>query len=47
MTKPSAESHHILIEVYGEYSLTERTYQKWFPGFNRDDFWLEDKKRPG
>ena len=30
MKKTSAESHRILVEVYGEHALAERTCQKWF-----------------
>ena len=33
MKKTSAESHRILVEVYGEHALAERTYQKWFARF--------------
>ena len=29
MKKTAAESHRILVEVYGEHALTERTCQKW------------------
>ena len=30
MKKTAAESNCILVEVYGEHALVERTYQKWF-----------------
>ena len=30
MKKTAAESHRILVEVYGEHALAERTCQKWF-----------------
>ena len=47
MKKTAAESHRILVEVYGEHALAERTFQKWFAQFKIDDFCLEDKERPG
>ena len=28
--KTAAESHRILVKVYGEHALAEQTYQKWF-----------------
>lgn len=39
--KISAENHRILVEVYGEYALTERTCQEYF----NVDFGLEDEER--
>ena len=30
MKKTAAKSHRILVEVYGEHALAERTCQKWF-----------------
>ena len=30
MKKTAAESHRILVEVYGEHAQAERTCQKWF-----------------
>ena len=47
MKKTAVESHRILMEVYGEHALAERTCQKWFARFKSDDFGLEDKERPG
>ena len=47
MNKTAAESHRILVEVYGEHALAERTCQKWFVRFKSGDFSLEDKERPG
>ena len=46
MKKTAAESHRILVEVYGEHALAERTCQKWFTRFKRGDFSLEDNERP-
>ena len=45
--KTAAESHRILVEVYGEHGLAVRTCQKWFARFKSDDFGLEDEERPG
>ena len=47
MQKTAAESHRILVEVYGKYALDERTCQKWFARFKSDDFGLEDEERHG
>ena len=47
MRKTAAESHRILMEVYSEHALAERTRQKWFARFKSGDFGLEDKERPG
>ena len=47
MKKTVAESHRILVEVYGEYALAERTCQKWFARFKSGDFGLEHEERPG
>ena len=46
MKKTDAESHRILVEVYGEYVLAERTCQKWFAQFKSSDFGLEEEERP-
>ena len=45
--KTAAESHRILVEVYGEHALAERTCQKWFARFKSGDFGLEDEERLG
>ena len=42
MKTSAAESHRILVEVYGEHALSERTCQKWFVRFKSGDFDLED-----
>ena len=47
MKKTAVERHRILVEVYGEHALAERTYQKWFAWFKSGDFRLEDEERPG
>ena len=45
MKKTAAESHRILVEVYGEHALAERTCQKWFARFKSGNFDLEDEER--
>ena len=47
MKKSATESHRILVEVYGEHALAERTCQKWFARFKSGGFCLEDQERPG
>ena len=47
MKKTAAESHRILVEIYGEHALVKRTCQKWFARFKSGDFSLEDEERPG
>ena len=47
MMKTATESHRILVEVYGEHALAERTCQKWFARFKSGDFGLEYEERPG
>ena len=47
MKKTAAESHRILVEVYGEHALAERTCQKWFARFKSGDFGLQDEERAG
>ena len=47
MKETAAESHCVLVEVYDEHALVERTRQKWFARFKSGDFRLEDEERPG
>ena len=47
MKKSTTESHRILVEVYGDHALAERTCQKWFARFKSGDFCLEDQERTG
>ena len=47
MKKTAAESHRILVKVYVEHALAERTCQKWFARFKSGDFGLEDEERSG
>ena len=45
--KTAAEIHRILVKVYGEHALAERTCQKWFARFKSGGFELDDEERPG
>ena len=47
MKKTAAECHRILVKIYGEHALAERTSQKWFVRFKSGYFGLEDEERPG
>ena len=47
MKKTAAESHRILVEVYDEHTLAERTCKRWFARFKSGNFGLEDEERPG
>ena len=47
LKKTAAEIKRILVEVYGEQALAEKTCQKWFARFKSGDFGLEDEERPG
>ena len=47
MKKTAAESHRILVEVYGEHALAERTCQNWFARLKSGAFGLEDEEHPG
>ena len=47
MKKTAVESHRILVEIYGERALPERTCQKLFARFKSVDFGLQDEERPG
>ncbi|UYV67498.1 hypothetical protein LAZ67_5000936 [Cordylochernes scorpioides] len=45
-TNAAHPSHRILVEVYGDHSLAERTCQKWLARFKSGNFDFEDKERP-
>ena len=44
MKKTAAKSNRILVEVYDEHGLAERTCQKWFARFKSGYFGLEDEE---
>ena len=45
LKKSAAESHRMLVEAYGDNTLSETTCRDWFRRFNDDNFDLSDKKR--
>ena len=45
LKKSAAESHRMLVEVYGDNVLSETTCRDWFCRFKDDNFDLSDKKR--
>ena len=45
MKETATGSHRILVEVYGEHALAERTCQKWFARFKSGDFGLRRARR--
>ena len=47
LNKSAAEAHRILIEIYGDNTLSDTTCRDWFRRFNNNDFKLEDKERSG
>ena len=44
LKKSAAESHRMLVEIYGDNALSETTCRDWFRRFNDDNFDLSDKK---
>jgi len=45
LKKSAAESHRMLVEAYGNNTLSETTCRDWFRRINDDNFDLSDKKR--
>ena len=45
--KSAVESHRMLVEVYGESALSDKTCREWFRRFKSGDFSVEDKERSG
>ena len=43
--KTAAESHRILVKVYGEHASSETTCRDWFRRFKSGDFDLSNKDR--
>jgi len=44
LKKTAAETHHLLSEVYGDETPSERTCRVWFERFRNRDFDVRDKK---
>jgi len=47
LKKTAAESHQMLLEAYGNNSLSETICRDWFRRFKAGDFNIEDKERHG
>ena len=47
LKKSSAETHRLLVEIYGEAALSERSCREWFQKFKDGEFDIEDKQRSG
>lgn len=45
--KSAAEARRMIVDTYGEASISERTCRKWFQRFKSGNFDVEDKERPG
>lgn len=45
--KAADEAHQLLVECYGEHSLSERQCLEWFQRFESGDYDVRDKERPG
>ena len=45
--KSTAEARRMIVETYGEASISERTCRKWFQHYKSGDFGVEDKERLG
>jgi len=43
--KTAAKTHHLLSNVYGDETPSERTFRIWFERFRNCDFDVRDKKR--
>ena len=43
--KIAAESHRILVKIYGEHASSETTCRDWFRRFKSSDFHLSSKDR--
>lgn len=44
--KTAAESYRLLVELYGEHSLSNTHCKEWFARFKSDDYDIRDKERP-
>ena len=45
--KTAAESHRLLVELYGKHALAKTHFFEWFQRFKSGDFDIKDKERPG
>ena len=47
LKKSAAEAHRLLVEIYGEAALSERSCREWLQKFKNGEFDVEDKERSG
>ena len=47
LKKSAAEAHRLLVETYGEATLSERSCREWFQKFKNGEFDYEDKEHSG
>jgi len=47
LKKFAAEAHRLLVKVYGDAALSERSCREWFQKFKNGEFDVEDKERSG
>ena len=47
LKKSAVEAHRLLVETYGEATLSERHFREWFQKFKNGEFDIEDKERSG
>ena len=47
LKKSAAKAHRLLVERYGEATLSERSCREWFQKFKNGGFDIEDKERTG
>ena len=47
LKKFAAEAHRLLVVIYGEASLNERSCREWFQKFMNIEFYIEDIERIG
>ena len=47
LKKSAAEAHRLLVKVYDDAALSERSCREWFRKFKNGEFDVEDKERSG
>jgi len=47
LKKSAAETHRLLVNIYGEHAPLKTSCKEWFRRFNSDDFDVRDKERKG
>ena len=47
LKKSAAETHRLLVNIYGEHAPSKTSRKEWFQWFNSGDFDVRDKEREG